>query len=325
MCIRDRQLSDLPEDRVTEAAPFTFSGDDVFGPFTIKDGRKRPKRYGLLFTCCSSRAIHLESIHTMETSSFIQGLRRLISRRGNVRILRSDRGTNFVGANNELQALFNQMDHDRIRLFMQTNGGDWLIWKFNPPKSSHMGGVWERQIRSVRSILTNLMDHHGDCVDDESFRTFLCEAECIVNSRPLTYENIGDPQSLLPISPMTLLTGKSQLVLPPPGDFSSSASMYCRQRWRRVQHLANEFWTRWRKEYLTALQERQKWPTVKRNFDIGDVVLVKDGETFRNDWNMGIVRETKRSIDGLVRTCTVKTKAGIFERPIHKLVLLVEN
>ena len=320
-----QQMSDLPGDRIAESAPFTYSGVDVFGPFTIKDGRKRPKRYGLLFTCCSSRAIHLESIHTLETDSFIQGLRRLISRRGNVRVLRSDRGTNFSGADNELQALFNQMDHDRIQSFMQINGGDWLIWKFNPPKSSHMGGVWERQIRSVRSILSNLMNHHGDCVDDESFRTFLCEAECIVNSRPLTYDNIGDPQSPIPISPITLLTGKSQLVLPPPGNFTSSTTMYCRQRWRRVQHLANEFWTRWRKEYLSTLQERRKWPSIRRNLSVGDVVLLKDGELFRNDWNMGIVLSTKQSADGLVRSCTLKTKSGTLERPIHKLVLLLES
>ncbi|XP_066928182.1 uncharacterized protein [Clytia hemisphaerica] len=319
-------MSDLPEDRIAESAPFTYSGVDVFGPFTIKDGRKRPKRYGLLFTCCSSRAIHLESIHTLETDSFIQGLRRLISRRGNVRVLRSDRGTNFVGADNELQALFSQMDHDRIQSFMQINGGDWLVWKFNPPKSSHMGGVWERQIRSVRSILCNLMDHHGDCVDDESFRTFLCEAECTVNSRPLTYDSIGDPQSPIPISPITLLTGKSQLVLPPPGNFHLEHH-YVLQTEMETSSTSSEriLDTRWRKEYLNTLQERRKWPSTRRNLSIGDVVLLKDGDLFRNNWNMGIVLSTKQSADGLVRSCTLKTRSGIFERPIHKLVLLLES
>ena len=178
-------MADLPEDRLQQAAPFTYSGVDVFGPFIIKDGRKSLKRYGLLFICLSSRAVHLESINTLETNSFIQALRRMISRRGQVNVLRSDRGTNFVGADRKLRALFAKMDHQRIQTFLQTNGGEWLVWKFNPPKSSHMGGVWERQIRSVRSILNQLMKKHGDMLNDESFQTFLCEAEFIVNSRPL--------------------------------------------------------------------------------------------------------------------------------------------
>ena len=117
----DQQMADLPEERVTEAAPFTYVGVDVFGPFTIKDGRKRLKRYGLLFTCYTSRAIHLESLNSLETDSFIQALRRTISRRGNIRMLQSDQGTNFVSADNELRALFNEMNHKQIKQFMQVN------------------------------------------------------------------------------------------------------------------------------------------------------------------------------------------------------------
>ena len=320
----DQQMANLPEDRLQESAPFTFAGVDVFGPFTIKEGRKSLKRYGLLFTCLSSRAIHLESLCTLETDSFIQALRRLISRRGNVSILRSDRGTNFIGADRELRMLFNEMDHHRIQRFMQTSGGDWLVWKFNPPKSSHMGGIWERQIRSVRGILTHLMANHGDMLNDECFRTFLCEAECIVNSRPLTYETLGDAQSPLPISPMNLLTLKSQIVLPPPGTFEDS-SLYCRRRWRRVQYLSNQFWLRWKSEYLHTLQNRTKWQNRKPNFNIGDVVLVKETNSLRNDWGMAIVTYVKRSEDGLVRSVTVKSKDGVFERPIHKLVLLTNS
>ena len=320
----DQQMANLPEDRLQESAPFSFAGVDVFGPFTIKEGRKSLKRYGLLFTCLSSRAVHLESLCTLETDSFIQALRRLISRRGNVSILRSDRGTNFIGADRELRMLFDEMDHHRIQRFMQASGGDWIVWKFNPPKSSHMGGVWERQIRTVRGILTHLMANHGDMLNDECFRTFLCEAECIVNSRPLTYETLGDAQSPLPISPMNLLTLKSQLVLPPPGSFEDS-SLYCRRRWRRVQYLSNQFWLRWKSEYLLTLQNRSKWQSRKSDFNVDDVVLVNETNPLRNDWGMAIVTCVKRSDDGLVRSVTVKSKDGVFERPIHKLVLLINS
>ena len=320
----DQKMADLPEERVTDAPPFTYCGVDLFGPFYIKFSRKLHKRYRVIFTCLSSRAIHLESSSSLETDSFIQALRRMIARRGNVRILRSDQGTNFIGANKELQMEFDKMDHDKISEFMQINGGDWLVWKFNPPKASHMGGSWERQIRSVRSILSSLMLHHGESLDDESFRTFICEAEAIVNSRPLTYELLDDPLSPNPISPNNILTMKSEVILPAPGVFTD-ASLYSRKRWKRVQYLLNQFWNRWRIEYLACLQERQKWFVPKRNFSVNDVVLIKDVETKCNNWPLAIVTDAKVDNDGLVRKVKVKTKDGEFERPIHKLILLVEK
>jgi len=84
---------------------------------------------------------------------------------------------------------------------------------------------------------------HGHSLNDESFRTLLTEVEPITNSRPLTVETIDDVSSPVPLSPMNLLTAKSNVVLPPPGIFQK-ADLYCRRRWRRVQHICNEFWSR---------------------------------------------------------------------------------
>lgn len=99
----NQKMADLPADRVEVAAPFTYTGCDVFGPYTVKDRRTSIKRYGLIFTCLSSRAVHIEMLDDLSTDSFINSLRCFISLRGNVRILRRDNGTNFVGANNELR------------------------------------------------------------------------------------------------------------------------------------------------------------------------------------------------------------------------------
>ena len=101
---QEQKMSDLPPERLTPAPPFTYTGMDVFGPFYIKEGRKELKRWGLIFTCLASCAIHLESLNAMTTDSFLNALRRFINRRGKVRKLRSDQGTNFVGAKNELAA-----------------------------------------------------------------------------------------------------------------------------------------------------------------------------------------------------------------------------
>ena len=69
----------------------------MFGPFTIKRHRTELKRYNIIFTWLASRAVHLEVANTIDTDSFIQALRRFIARRGNMRMLRPDNGTNFVG------------------------------------------------------------------------------------------------------------------------------------------------------------------------------------------------------------------------------------
>ena len=91
----------------------------MFGPFTIKRHRTELKRYNIIFTWLASRAVHLEVANTIDTDSFIQALRRFIARRGNMRMLRPDNGTNFVGGGQtELSKTFQEMDLERISSFL---------------------------------------------------------------------------------------------------------------------------------------------------------------------------------------------------------------
>ena len=206
----------------------------MFGPFVIRERRSDLKRYGIIFTCLSSRAVHFESVNSMDTDSFILCLRRFIGRRGAVRTIRCDNGTNFIGAKHELQKAFKEMDTKKISDYLLRSGTDFLItWKHNPPYSSNFGGVWERLIRSARSILDGLMLSHGHSLNDESFRTFLVEVEAIMNSRPLTTDGLSDPDNIQILSPANLLTMKSNVILPPPGTFQKE-DLYCRRRWRRI-------------------------------------------------------------------------------------------
>ena len=107
------------------------------------------------------------------------------------------------------------------------------------------------------------MKEQGRRLNDETFRTLLCKAEAIINSRPLTVESLSDPFSPIPLTPMALLTGKSKIVLPPPGKYQR-ADLYCTRRWRQVQHLTNEFWKRWKNEFLQNLQPRQREAKLQR-------------------------------------------------------------
>ena len=257
-------------------------------------------------------------------------MRRFIARRGSIRTLCSDNGTNFVGAEKELwKACFEQ--NSKVKDFLGSKGADWIVWKKNPPNASHFGGIWERQIHSARTILNGFFNSHGKSLDNESLQTLMVECEAISNSRPLTVGTISDVNSPAPLAPANILTMKSKEILPPPGVFEKP-DILSKPRWRRVQHIANEFCARWRKEFLCRLQFRQKWNDKQRNFKVGDVVLLKrDSE--RNEWPMAIIEEVMPKYNGIVRGAKLRTGKSnsnqdqnqISKRPVHKIVLLVEK
>ncbi len=158
-----QQMADLPQDRVSpDKPPFTCVGVDCFGPFEIKRGRTIIKRYGVIFTCLAIRAVHIETITSLDTDSFIHALRRFIARRGQVAEIRSDNGTNFVGAERELQEAIQNWNHKQINdVLLQKK----IKWIFNPPTGSHHGGIWERLIRSIKKILNSIL--RGQSLDEE--------------------------------------------------------------------------------------------------------------------------------------------------------------
>ena len=157
--------------------------------------------------------------------------------------------------------------------------------------------------------------------DDELLRTLMVEAEATVNSRPL----IQTDESVEPLTPAKLLTLKATTVMPPPGLFVRE-DLYCHKRWRRVQYLAEEFWQRWRREYLPQLQLRQKWNKEQPNLRDDDIVLMLDDHAPRNMWLKAIVVKVLPSQDGLVCKVVIRTAAGSeYERPIHKLIYLCSS
>jgi hypothetical protein len=323
-----QKMADLPSTRLAADVPaFTHVGTDFFGPFIVKIGRTTHKRYGVIFTCMSSRAVHLEVSHSLEANSFLNALRRFICRRGNVSSITSDNGTNFVGGNNELCKSIKTWNQNVIENWLKQRD---ITWKFNSPHSSHHGGVWERLIRSVRKVLTSLMSEQPIKLNDEGLSTLMCEVEFILNSRPLTQQS-DDPNDLEAITPnhLILLNPGGNL---PPGIFKPSDN-YATRRWRQIQYLADLFWTRWRKEYLPSLQQRQKWVTNQRPHQPGDLVLVVDINLPRNQWPLGRVTEAIRSEDGRIRRAKIRISklvgtgftfgSTIIERPVTKLILLI--
>lgn len=313
----EQKMADLPKERILpDLPPFTNTGVDYFGPVEVKNRRVTCKRYGVIFTCMASRAIHLEVASSLETDACINALRRFISRRGQVKHLRSDNGTNFVGAQRELKEALASVNHDKIQGVLSQVG---IRWSFNPPAGSHHGGVWERMIRSVKKVLCSVL--HQQRLDDDGLHTVLCEVESILNDRPITKLS-DDPNDLEPLTPNHLLLLKGKPALPP-GLFEAH-DQYSRRRWKQVQYLSDLFWKRWIGEYLPLLQERQKWNQKKKSLSAGDIVVVMDSSAPRGSWALGKVIEVFPDKNGLVRSVRLQTKSSIIDRPITKLCLLYE-
>lgn len=321
-----QKMADLPPERLSSSAPFTYVGLDVFGPWEVltrrtRGGAAQSKRWAILFTCMSTRAVHVEVIESMDTASCINALRRFFALRGPAKQLRSDRGTNFIGASSELGMGLDDPKQTSISKYLNENG---CTWEFNPPHASHMGGVWERMIGVTRRILDSMLlrTKHTHLTHDV-LCTLMAEVCAIINARPLVPVS-SDPSSPMLLTPAMLLTQKPG-VSPPHGSFDEKDLFKC--QWRQVQALANEFWRRWRAEYLHTLQPRRKWHTACRNLEVGDIVLLKQSDSPRNEWPMGLVTSTSPSGDGRVRKVEVRTtsqdKVKTFLRPVTEVVLLL--
>ena len=315
-------MAPLPAARVTVGKhPFDSTGVDYFGPVLVKVKRSSVKRWIALFTCLSIRAIHLEVVHTLETSSFLQAFFRFRSARGNtVKTLYSDNATTFHGADNDLKQAIKILESNGFGERLRTQG---VEWTFNPPLASHQGGAWERLIRSVRKVLLGIPALQLTTPTDETLLTYIKEAEAIVNNRPLT-KTSGDINDLPAITPLMILTG-SLGAAAPVDQFHNSDQL--RNDWRYTQIAADQFWERFVKEYLVNLQPRAKWHQSSRNLQINDIVLVKESRVnYRPNYPKALVIELFPGKDGFVRSVKVRFANGkTLVRDVRKLVPLECN
>ena len=230
----------------------------------------------------------------------------------------SDNGTNFTGAEKELRQSICNWKKETIQNEMRSKEIEWEICpiskrRFQPPAASHMSWVWERLIRSVRRSMKAVIGHPHAFLSKETLRTLFAVVVTILNSRPLCPSS-DDPNDLEPLTPNHLLLQRRSLVIPP-GMFTEE-DLHSRKQWRRAQFLANCFWTRWMKEYLPMLQERQKWIRERINLEVDDLVLVVDKNIPRGRWLLGRCMKVFPGRDGRVRTAEIKTKESTLIRPI---------
>ena len=178
-----------------------------------------------------------------------------------------------------------------------------------------MGGMWERMIRTVRQILLNILPSRP--LDDDCLLTLMVEVEDIVNSRPLTEVNPEAEGNFL-LTPNHLLRLNVEPNLPPMNT-DEKDGFRAADRFRQVQFLADTFWQPWIVEYPRSIITRTKWHRKKRNFLLGDVVLLIEDSTSRQHWPLARAIRIFSDQHGVVRSVEVTVSYGkTFKRPIHK-------
>ena len=311
-------MGDLPSARVKPSKAFLYTGVDYAGPFqiTLKRGRgvRTQKAYLALFICMTTKAVHLELASDLSTSTFIAAFKRFLSRRGPCKTLHSDCGTNFIGAKSYLDDLHSFLVSTEYNDHLKKELADSAIdWKFNPPASPHFGGIWEANIKSVKSHLSRVIGNQ--ILTYEEFSTVLTQIEALLNSRPLSWLS-DDPNDPLPLTPAHFLTTTPLTSIPAQDVLDANPQQLSRPE--LLDSVVQHFWSRWKTEYLHSVQVRQKWNSPAQPVKVGTMVVVAD-KSPPLQWSLGVIQQVFPGHDGIVRVALVKTKTGCYKRPVVKL------
>lgn len=313
-------MGDLPADRVTPQPVFSQVTTDFAGPFLVKSSSLRNakllKAYFCIFVCLSTKAVHLEAVSALTTEAFLAALQRFVSRRGTPVLIRSDCGTNYVGARNQLIDVQNFLiaNNDAISHKLANQHITWLL---NPPKGPWFGSLHEINVKSTKQLLYRVVGEQH--LTFEEFYTLLTRIEAVLNSRPLCPLS-SDPSDFEPLTAGHFIIGRPLTALPEPSFDDRPLSAL--KRFQLIQALSQRFWTLWAKSYLHTLQTRSKWLSPSSPPQVGELVLIKEDGLPPLQWKLGRITHTIPGKDGVIRVVDLDTAHGHLRRPVLKIARL---
>ena len=301
-----QMMAALPKERLLSGErAFFATGCDFFGPIYVTEFRRKIKRWGCIFVCFSTRAVHIEVCYRMTCDSFLEAFFRFFNTRGHaVRFVWCDNGSNLKAGANELTKSFANVKWKKVVDRWSAKG---IVWHHIPPYAPSKGGNWERMVGLAKGVLSAIAarDYYRS-INTEELSTYFKEIEGILNWRPLTSVS-SSSNDFDYLSPMSLL---NSALIPStlPGHMVKSESF--RNSWKTSQLMAQEFWGRWQRLYLPTLIPRKKWNFPQRNFEIGDLVLLREYSVVKNQWFRGRIVNVLPNKDGKVRCLEVKKPDG---------------
>lgn len=316
-------MGELPTSRIEQSRPFLNTGIDFCGPFHIRERQRRNSKtykvYVAIFICLATKAIHIEIVSDLTSEAFLHALKRFTSRRGKPANLYSDNATNFVGVNNELKRMYQEVTSEHFReVVSRTLSHDKIVWHFIPPRSPNFGGLWEAGVKSTKQHLYKVAGNLK--LTYEQLHTLLTQIEGILNSRPLIPLS-EDPNDDSFLTPSHFLIGDNLTALPE--EQLTQLPENRLSHWQHIEQVKQHFWKRWHKEYLNHLQQRTKWNKQgKEAIHPGQLVIVKEDNLPPLRWLPGRVQEVYPGLDGVVRAATVKVRGACIKRPATKLCVL---
>ncbi len=318
---KTQPMAELPEFRVSEEAPFSYTGVDYAGPLILND---QQKAYVCLFTCASTRAVHLELTPDLTVKSFLEAFRRFSSRRGLPCKLISDNAKTFKRGSTDIGKI---VTAPRTQNFLTNHQ---VSWEFIIEKAPWWGGFWERMVQLLKRSLKKAIGRSS--LNFEELRTLVVEIESTINNRPITYVYDDQNGVSYALSPSDMIYGRR---IPPTSNDSHCdiVSTY-NTLTKRVKHhfrLLTNFTNSWKREYLLSLREfnlRQRASkTSDLNPAVGDIIILKDEKSARCYWKLAKVVELFNGRDGLCRAANIQVlstagakKPTLVRRPIQQLV-----
>ena len=313
----------LPAYRVSDDPPFAHTGLDFAGPLYVQESTDRgndTKVYMCLFTCASTRAIHLELTRGLNVDSFLLAFRRFVGRRGLPATLLSDNATTFRLSSKEIQSICRSSE---VFHYLTNNR---TSWKFIVPKAPWWGGFWERMVQTVKRSLRKVVGRAVLRFDE--LNTLLIEIESIINGRPLTYIFDDSEGISYPLTPAHFLYGRRLVTSPSATHFEIiSTNRSLTRRAKNQRYLLSQFVNRWKKDYLLNLRE---FRVVKLKgqgccVKVGDIVLLKDENVRRVFWKLAKIVELLRGKDNIARAALINVAVDngppkILKRSIKQLI-----
>ena len=303
--------SELPEFRLDGGRAFKNTGVNFAGPLYVFDvygeKEKMHEAYVALYTCATSRMVHLELVSSLETKAFIESQKRFMYRKRKPNMFISDNGKTF-----------------KSKLLRQFNAKRGIKWKFNLARAPWWGGLFERMVRSTKRCLRKAVDKRR--LTFEELNTVLIEIEAVLNSRPLTYTYENDVET--PVTPSHLFYGDRVLdtedhveLMSDNEEIEHLTRKQIVKQAKDKENVIEHFWKRWYKEYLINLRETDRMRSQKKEkpVRVGEVVLVEEEGAKRNKWCMGRIEKVIEGKDGVVRGASIKTKNGAVSRPLQKI------